>query len=315
MQNKTLDLVAIGECLVEFAEIDSGLFRQGYSGDVLNTLWMAHSLGLRTGLISSVGDDPFEGGLREILNNASIDQSAAPTVSGKSNGIYFVLHRGSGKTFHFMRKASAATHMFEQEHSQIDNVLRRSRFALFSSIPLAFVRDRDAMMTALRACREVTPIAFDINFRRALWPRPEELAIQVQENAALADFLFVSEEDDQALFGERVAERALANYSEMGYRKVIYRRGSQPTEAIIDGIRFSVPTIPNCPVLDTTGAGDAFNAGFIASHLHGQSWYDSIAFANATAASVLSTPGGRAIGVTKATIDEFLRNIHSEVRA
>src|ERR1700676_2698435 len=110
---KQLDLAGIGECLVEFSHVGDGTYQLGYSGDVLNALAAAGRLGLTTGLITAIGDDPFTAGLREILNVENIDLSHAPVLEGKPNGIYFIyLDEEGAPSFHFVRKNSAARETF-----------------------------------------------------------------------------------------------------------------------------------------------------------------------------------------------------------
>jgi len=85
-----LDLVAIGEGMVEFCA-DGGsaavdLFRRGFAGDVVNTLIHASRLGLRTGLVSRIGDDLFAPALVRAWSEEGIDLSHAPVVEG-DNGV------------------------------------------------------------------------------------------------------------------------------------------------------------------------------------------------------------------------------------
>src|SRR5437868_3407741 len=98
----TRDLIGLGECLVEFSMVDNGLYQLGYSGDVLNVLSAAGRLGLRTGLISAVGDDPFTEGLVEVLASESIDLTHCPALPGKANGVYFIHPtEADEREFHF----------------------------------------------------------------------------------------------------------------------------------------------------------------------------------------------------------------------
>src|SRR5438552_3424220 len=107
---KTLDLVGIGECLVEFSSAGDNLYQVGFSGDVLNALGAAGHLGLSTGLISALGDDPFTMDLVEILRSENIDLQYSPIFEGRPNGVYFIhLSDAAHPVFHFLRKDSAAT--------------------------------------------------------------------------------------------------------------------------------------------------------------------------------------------------------------
>lgn len=315
MQKKTLDIVGIGECLVEFAEIEPRQYRQSYSGDILNALWMASALGLKCGLVSRLGDDPFTPGLIDVLNEANIDLSFSPRVGGRPNGVYYVLESGERKVFHFVRKGSAATQTFSDATDGIEAYLKQSRFVLFSAIPLAIMESPQNMLDVLHRCSEEATICFDLNVRVALWPDLSHLREHIAKLASVVTFLFVSMDDDKALYGERDVEAALRFYGDLGYRNVIVRQGSDPTVVLSNDRLIRVSTIPNLTVTDPTGAGDAFNAGFIAAQAQGKDIETSTAYGNAAAASVLAVVGGRAVGVTPAMVEKFVEQILSEAQA
>jgi 2-dehydro-3-deoxygluconokinase len=314
MQKKTLDLVAIGECLVEFAQIGPQLYRQDYSGDVLNALWMASRLGLRTGLVSSVGDDPFTERLMSVLHEGRIDTSVVERLQGRSNGIYYVLEDEGSKRLHFQRKASAATQTFKSRVQDITEYLRSSNYVLFSAIPLAVIEARETMLATLREIANDATICFDTNVRLALWPDISELRQLVTDIAPAISVLFVSREDDLALFGERSPEDALAYYEGVGYQTIILRRGSESVMARHSGRTIEAPTVRDVTVVDATGAGDAFNAGFIAAQIEGKDLEGSLAFANASAASVPMTNGGRAYDVTREEVQKLETTIRDGVK-
>src|SRR5581483_3617215 len=191
---KRLDLIGIGECLVEFNHLGNGQYQIGYSGDVLNALAAARRLGLRTGLISALGNDPFFEGLRETLTSERIDLSHAPVLGDRPNGIYFIYLNESGiPAFHFLRKNSAARETFARQplEALIDYV-REARALLFSSIPLAVMHEREKLFALLDAVRGETVIAFDLNVRKSLWEDLGELRGLLDRLAAVVDVIFVT---------------------------------------------------------------------------------------------------------------------------
>jgi 2-dehydro-3-deoxygluconokinase len=304
--DKQLDLIGIGECLVEFnlapgsAAQEGGTYQLGYAGDVLNTLSCAGHLGLTTGLISAIGDDPFSEGLRDVLFAEHVDLSQVPTLENKPNGIYFIdVGEFGAPTFHFIRKDSAATETFVcQPMSELVHYARSAKVLLLSSIPMAIMKDRDRIFELLHAIKGDTMICYDLNIRPALWERPEELIELLAKLASVVDVLFVTNEDDRHLFGDRDGKLAVRDYRDRGFFYTIFRRGGEPTVVGYKQDIFEVPVPRVSHVVDTTGAGDAFNAGFIAAMLRKHPPYECAAMGNAAAAVSISGRGGRGGSIT-----------------
>ncbi len=306
---KQLDLVGIGECLAELSHLGNGNYQLGYSGDILNALAAAGRLGLKTGLITAIGDDPFLVGLKEILDRENIDLSCAPVIKDKPNGVYFVyVNETGGPSFHFLRKNSAACEAFTaQSITELINYARSAKALLFSSIPLAVMHERERIFELLRAIKGETIIAFDLNVRRALWSDLAELISVFSILAPLVDILFVTDEDDAILFGNRSPQDALADYQRRGFKQVVIRRGGAPTLVGADGEHFDVPVPRVSNIVDTTGAGDVFNAGYIAAMLRHHPAFECAAMGNAAAAVSVETRGGMASGVTIDKVEKLYR--------
>lgn len=312
---KTLDLVGIGECLVEFSFAGDGLYQIGHSGDVLNTLAAARRLGLTTGLISALGDDPFTPGLEDVLTEEQIDLTCSPIVTGKPNGVYFIHPNDGGDSdFHFYRSDSAATFAFAaQPVEDLVRYAKQARAIMFSSIPLAVMKQRERMIEVIREASSETIICFDLNVRTKLWPRIEDLRDLLPELAPYVRVLLVTDEDDVDLFGSRDAAAAVDHYCNLGYREVVYRRGRDKTMV---GLRqagrtstdfFEVPVPKGVHIVDTVGAGDAFDAGYIAAMLRHHPPYECTAMGNATAACSLESRGGRGTGITVQRVEKYYR--------
>lgn len=313
--NTTLDIIGIGECLIELSSVGDGLYQLGYSGDVLNALSAAGRLGLRTGLLSALGDDPFTEGLAEVLAQEQIDISHAPSLEGKANGVYFIHPDGlEDHQFHFLRKDSAATYAFvSQPLHELVEYVRGSKSLLFSSIPLAVMKERERMISLIREAHAGgVKICFDLNVRTRLWENLNELRDLLPEVAKHVDVLFVTNHDDSHLFGTREPAAAVDHYANLGYREVVYRRGADHTiVGLRDGSKsttiFDVPVPRVVTVVDPTGAGDAFNAGYIAALLRNHPPYECTAMGNATAACSIEVRGGRGTGITVERVERHYR--------
>src|SRR3972149_3705804 len=110
-----LDLVSLGECMVEFSGqgtlAESTRFAKSYGGDALNCLVAAARLGSRTGFITRVGADPFKDYLLGEWGREGIDLSQVKVIDGY-NGIYFIsLQQLGQREFFYYRQGSAASRL------------------------------------------------------------------------------------------------------------------------------------------------------------------------------------------------------------
>ncbi len=310
-----MDIIGIGECLVEMSAVGDGLYQLGYSGDILNSLSAAGRLGLTTGLLSALGDDPFTEGLTDVLNSEQIDISHCPVVGHKANGMYFI-HPDDieDHQFHFLRADSAATFAFVAQplHELVDYV-RSAKALLFSSIPLAVMKERERMISLIREAHSSgVKVCFDLNIRTRLWENLDTLRDLLPEIASYINVLFVTNHDDEHLFGSREPAAAVDHYVNLGYREVVFRRGADHT---VVGLRdagkstaiFDVPVPRVVTVIDPTGAGDAFNAGYIAALLRNHPPYECTAMGNATAACSIEVRGGRGTGISVERVERHYR--------
>ena len=108
----TIDILAIGEPMVEFNEDRSGpapLYRPGHGGDTSNTIIAAARPGARTAYFTHLGDDAFGKQFLDLWDKEGVDRKAVKLVDGQRTGIYFVTHGPNGHEFSYYRAASAAS--------------------------------------------------------------------------------------------------------------------------------------------------------------------------------------------------------------
>ena len=298
-----LDLVALGECLVEMSELDrgdcAGLYKSGFSGDVLNTLFYAARLGMKTGLVSSIGTDHFTRDLVSLLQREEIDLEIVPVLQDRTNGLYITKSTGDLNTdgamrqFSFWRNNSAARETFVRRPLvEIREYVLRAKYLHFSAIAVAILKEREKLFELLASISSAVTVSFDTNVRPALWDSLDELKELLPQLAKFTRILFVTDTDDRALFGGRAFTDAIDSYLSMGFQLVIYRRGALGCEVATGAGIFHSSAVEGVQVVDPTGAGDAFNAGFLYSQQSGSSLEESARMGNAVAACVLGTYGG-----------------------
>lgn len=284
------DLVSVGECLAELSREEGNLFRATWAGDAVNTLYYASRLGLRCGFVTTFGDDLFTETIRGGIAREKIDLTCSEVLPHSTNGIYAIELDSDGEyTFHFWRRHSAARETLVRLGSeQLFGYLSRSRWLLFSGITLAVMNEREILTDMLGRLRaKGTGIAFDTNYRPSLWSGPDAYRSAVAKIARDVDLFLPSRADLSAAWPDSSPEDVL---EDLGVERFAMKNGADPCLLRWDGSVVEIPVEPVRP-LDTTGAGDAFNAGFLTGLIRGNAPLDAAGLGVWTAARALSVRG------------------------
>lgn len=138
----------------------------------------------------------------------------------------------------------------------------------FSGITLAILHD-EARACLLRRLQEARGngkrIAFDPNLRPGLWPDTRQMTEAVMQAAAVSDIVLPSFEDEAVHFGDPGPAATADRYAGAGALTVVVKNGADPVHFLHEGLRGDVVVPPVAAVVDTTSAGDSFNAGLLAT--------------------------------------------------
>ena len=297
--DRPLGLVGVGEAMVElFASEPLGRakqLRRSYGGDVLNALVSASRLSVATGFVSRVGNDPFGESLREAWRAEGIDVQACPLVDGV-NGVYFISVDEAGeREFTYRRAGSAASRLGSED---VDPAyLSSARMVLLSGITQAISPTAEtATVAAARVARQHgLVVAYDPNYREALWRERGSGARARARRAAeallpLTDVALLSVPGEQPVLEHAAEPEAWRSKMPAG-AIVCIKRGADGATVVRGEQRIDVAAESVDRVLDTTGAGDAWNAGFLAGLLRGVDLEDAARGAGRVAAAVVGYRG------------------------
>ncbi len=287
-----MDIVAIGEALVELNQKDEGApFAPGFGGDTSNVVIAAARLGAKTAYVSAVGADRFGQSLLALWRREGVDVAHVKINGGAHTGLYFVTHNASGHEFSYMRAGSAASRMSEEDIPAA--LIRSARVLHVSGISQAISSSAaDAAFEAIAIARQAGRlVAYDTNLRLKLWPLTRARAI-THEAMRQADIALPSLEDAQQLTGLSAPDAIVDYYLKLGAQIVALKMGAQGALAATPQSRQRLAPL-RVAAIDATGAGDAFDGAFLSEYLRGGDPFGAAAFANAAAA--LSTLGYGAI--------------------
>ena len=112
------ELLAIGECMVEFARESDGRYGLRYGGDTLNTAIYARRAGAAAGYATALGDDPYSDGIRALCAQERIDGAAMLRVPGRMPGLYVIeTDAGGERSFHYWRDRAPARELLRHSRS------------------------------------------------------------------------------------------------------------------------------------------------------------------------------------------------------
>ncbi|GGK44015.1 sugar kinase [Salinarimonas ramus] len=308
MTEKTIDILSIGEPLMELAETGTAegrLYAPGFGGDCSNVAIAAARQGARAAMATAVGDDTFGQAFLDLWEKEGVDTSAVIRRAGERTGVYFISYGPDGHDFSYYRQGSAASLVSVAELPR--EAIARARIVHASGISQAISPScTDAVFAAMRTAREAGAlVSYDTNLRLRLWPLDRARAI-IQAAAGMADIVLPGLDDARQLTGLDRPEEICADYLRLGARVVALTLGKDGAMiATGEGAPTVIPA-RRVDAIDATGAGDAFDGAFLAEYLRHGDALRAGAYANAAAA--LSTTGIGAVAPlpTRERVEAFL---------
>ena len=264
--------VSIGECMVEMAPSGDGTYRLGFAGDTLNTAWYAkRALGhdWDVAYVTAVGEDEISRRMTDFIRDAGIGTGFIRELPGKTVGLYLIQLTDGERSFAYWRSDSAARKL-AADPELLAEAMAGARMIYFSGITLAILspEHRATLLEAVSAARENgATVAFDPNLRPRLWDGPETMRRAVMDAAAVSDIILPSHEDEAHAFGDATPAATASRYGDAGASVVIVKNGPGEIVSLAAGDIGRHQPVRVDQVVDTTAAGDSFNAGFLSAYL------------------------------------------------
>jgi len=276
--------------MIEFAKLGDteAHYQQSFAGDTYNTAVYLARLGVPVAYLTQLGDDSFSKQIIASMEAENVDASNISLCAGRKPGLYLIENDETGeRKFSYWRDSSPARELFAQPHSLSD-----ATTFYFSGITLAICR-RDVAKLVTLLCHlkeDGCRIVFDTNFRPALWDDLEQAQRVYQQILAHCGSVLTSLEDELALRAVKTVTECKTFYSKIGVEELIIKDFDLVTYGFNSNESVSVQA-SRIPARDTTGAGDAFNAGYLAAQHAGADLEGSILFAQLLSAEVVQRMG------------------------
>ncbi len=285
-------ILAVGECMAELSPPDDqGRRCLGYGGDTLNTaLYMARLLGKDlVGYVTRLGDDALSKNMVDDWRLEGLDTTLVETAVGRTVGLYAIdLDDRGERSFTYWRGESPARELFIQgAYTKRLEAIERAALVYISGITLAILPNqcRQALLDALAKARAAgAMVVCDPNYRPQLWPDMAAAQHWMGEVYRTSSIVVTSPDEEQRLFGnQEIATRTAA--------EIVVKQGGAPCLLLLQGKTFEVTPPAVLKPRDTTGAGDAFNAAYLATRFSGGDPMEAARAGHRLAAKVIMSPG------------------------
>lgn len=308
------EILALGECMVElYAQeplAQATTFHRSYGGDTLNTLVAASRLGSTTGYLTRVGEDPFAPFLLKSWREEGIDISQVKVVPG-FNGLYFIaLLSGGEREFTYYRAGSAASTLSPEDLPAA--YVASARILHVSGISQAISPSvRAAVLAACRmAAERGVLVSYDPNLRLNLWDLRSAQAALAEVLPYVHILLPSAPEETRQLIGLDTPQQTIEHFWAQGVELVAVKLGSAGCWV---GQRetgeMRALAAPSVPVIDTTGAGDAFNGALLHGLAAGLSPLHAAALGVVTASLKVQGRGATASLPSRPQVSRLLQDL------
>ncbi|MCK6449582.1 MAG: sugar kinase [Alphaproteobacteria bacterium] len=291
-----MKVASIGECMIELSPRPGGLFALGFGGDTLNTAVYLARLGVAVDYLTALGDDRFSDRMVAAWRAEGVGVARVRRVAGRLPGLYLIETDDRGERFFsYWRERAPARELFQGDAvAELAGAIAGYDLAYLSGISLSLygADGRTALFAALDAQRaRGGRVAFDSNYRPRNWRDAAEARDAMQVLLGRADIALVSFDDERALWGDGSPAACARRIQKLGPGEVVVKNAGETALVVADGTSLSVAPEPGPPPVDTTAAGDSFNAAYLAARVNGAAPADAVRAGHRLAAAVIRHPG------------------------
>jgi 2-dehydro-3-deoxygluconokinase len=290
-------IVAVGEVMIELARGSDGRYGLAFGGDTFNTAVYLARAGADAAYATALGDDPYSAGIVALATAEGVATDLIVRIVGRAPGLYLIDTDAAGeRRFHYWRDNSPARDLFElPQWAAVAEGLLASRLIYFSGVTLSLYSNLGLgrfLATLELARQRGVKVAFDGNYRPRGWKgdlaRTRTVFLEALKRV---DIALPTYEDEAQLWGDASPDATIERLQAFGIGEIVVKNGPNSALLATQGGRDIVPVPEVVVPVDTTAAGDSFNAGYLAARLKGEAPASCVANAHRLAAEVIRHRG------------------------
>ncbi|APG61539.1 hypothetical protein LPB140_00285 [Sphingorhabdus lutea] len=291
-----MTIFIFGEAMLEYHS-NGGAAGLQYGGDTLNTAIHMARAGLDVAYVTALGTDKVSDALVREMADEGINTQYILRHPDRTTGIYAIHLDAKGeRSFVYWRDRSAARDMFGlPQMADVMGHAQQASMLYFSLITLAILPEegRNMLFKLAATVRENGgKVVYDSNFRYNLWPDLDTARAVSQHAMMTSDIGLPTNVDEQQIWDNSMSQSDIAGrWHDAGCKEVVVKAGEHGcvySDALSPPRQFDANMVS---VVDSSGAGDAFNAGYLIGRYRGDDVETSIAAGQKLAAWVVGMKG------------------------
>lgn len=264
-------------------------------GSAANVAVALARLGQEVAFLGTVGDDGYGRWVRDDLEHERINTLGLHVVPNAFTPMVMALIEPHGERMVVIWPPKGGAH-FQHQVEQLNSELIRSASWLHTSgICLRASPARETIIHAMQLAHDAgVRVSLDLNLRIEAWELDAETRQIFERAIELSDVVFGNAEQEIVPIAAADTVEAAMETLSSGNRTVIARQGERGAVVLSPQESFLAPAF-SVKVIDTLGAGDAFDGGFIAARLAGMDIWEAARWGNAAAALKIGRAGARGL--------------------
>ncbi len=264
-------------------------------GSAANVAVALARLGVNVNFIGTVGDDGYGRWVREDFEREGVNTQALYPVSDVFTPMVMALIEPDGERLVVIWPPENGAHLHLQSFQFDENLISSASWLHTSGICLRGSPAREAILYAMELARNAgLTVSLDLNLRVEVWGFDTETRKIFERAIELSDVIFGSAAEEIMIIADANSVEVGAQKISKGIRTVIARQGEDGALVATPQEMFHVPAF-EVQVVDTLGAGDAFDGGYIAAKLRGTDVREAIRWGHAAAAIKIGRAGARGL--------------------
>ncbi len=258
------DLIAVGESLIDIIvsspNENNSMFLEGNPGGApANVMAGGSKLGLKTAIITKVGNDCFGELLIKTFKQANINTDYVSISKEHPTTLAMVsLDESGNRSFTFYRDRTADVMLTQQEVST--KAIENCKVFHFGSVSMTSEPACGATFFAAKKASELGKIvSYDPNLRALLWDNLDTAKQKIKQGFEFADVVKLSDEELEFLTDQKELKLGMELLlDQYNIKLLIVTRGPKGAVALTSNKVFATSETFDVKVVDTTGAGDSF---------------------------------------------------------
>ena len=266
-----INVCSIGEAMIEISNIKNSLYNQSFAGDTLNFCNYLDKKKLNAFFLSAIGKSEINQSLLDFIKSKNISTKYIKQINQFEVGLYLIKNKDNGeKQFFYWRDESAAKQYFNNiDFLNLYKELKNFDYIYFSGITLSIIHisklNNFIKLLKLLKSKKIK-IVFDFNIRPSRWNK-KNLNIFLDSVLKFVDICFLSGEDMNNWKNKnniKSHEQIVRKYK---IKHSIFRKNAKFTYVFLNKTRYVFKNKLLKTVVDTSGAGDGFNAAYLSNFI------------------------------------------------